>query len=131
MNDYKHAYDNAKAWLDNIRELYREVETADDDRREAIETEVQEMPLEVAVRSAWATPGYDLTAAEYRILLTTGGPALQITGYLDQHNEPERHELQMQDWGTPWREVWPCELAEMDEARSALAWFVSHFYFGG
>ena len=33
---------------------------------------------------------------------------------------PDRAQLQMQDWGVPWREVWPCEVAEMDEAREVL-----------
>jgi len=39
---------------------------------------------------------------EYELLLTTGGPALRIWGTLNEHCEPERAELQMQDWGTPW-----------------------------
>lgn len=133
MKEYQHAYENAKAWLDEIRDLYRENEALDEEnetRREEIDQRILEMPLEVSVRSDWSSPGEIMSASEYRILLTTGGPALQVTGDLSQHDEPDSAELQMQDWGVPWREVWPCKLSQMDEARAALRWFAQHFCFG-
>lgn len=70
-----------------------------DDVSEAI----QQDPLEVSVGfSGWYTPGEKPEPDQYRILLCTGGPAVQITGKLDEHNEPESAEIQHQDWGTPW-----------------------------
>ncbi len=65
---------------------------------------VQESALSVEVRSGWSTDPADLKPEEFRILLTTGGPALQIMGELDDHGEPRRAWLECQDWGTPWTE---------------------------
>src|SRR5690606_36741655 len=54
------------------------------------------------VRSGWTQPGAEMEAEEYRILLCTGGPAVQIVGDLNRYNEPESARLQYQDWFTPW-----------------------------
>ena len=72
--------------------------TDEDDARQRI----QEDPLEVQVRSDWASPGEELTPGEFMILLCTGGPAVRIVGELDQYGEPCRAWLEYQDWGTPW-----------------------------
>ena len=133
---YEHAFGNAKAWFEGLLELYHEINPGTDcspQRQEAIDQEIDEMPLSIDVRSAWYTPGATAAARypiEFAILLTTGGPALRVWGGLSEHGEPESAQLQMQDWGVPWREVWPCEVAEMDEAREALLWFAQRFYFG-
>lgn len=136
-DEYEHARGNAKGWYEELRDLYREYQAREDDRddkeTEAIEERVQEMPLSVEVRSPWYVPGAkaeDTKPAEYNILLTTGGPALRVWGELDNYGQPDSAQLQMQDWGVPWREVWPCELDEMDEARAVLTWFAQQFYFG-
>jgi len=71
--------------------------TDEEDARQRI----QEDPLSVEVRSDWASPGEELTAGEFRILLCTGGPAVQIRGELNR-GEPCRAWLEYQDWGTPW-----------------------------
>ena len=63
---------------------------------------VQNDPLEVAVRSGWEQPGAELEPAEYYILLCTGGPAVRITGALDEHGEPVTARLEFQDWFTYW-----------------------------
>jgi hypothetical protein len=155
-DQYEHARGNAKGWYETIRDLYRRAEhlrsglnecgNCDDfakcqglemcqlgdtsEREEQIKTEVQEGPLSVQVRSGWCNVGNPLEPTEYEILLSTGGPALRIWGELTEHGQPENARLEMQDWGVPWREVWPCEVDDMDECRAALLWYASHFYFG-
>src|SRR5919202_2422269 len=60
--------------------------------------------LDVQVRGEWHTPGaIDACAPyEYKILLCWGGPAVQIMGTLDRHNQPDSARLQYQDWFTEW-----------------------------
>lgn len=71
--------------------------TSQDEARERI----QEDPLSVEVRSGWDIVGGDLSAAEFRIVLCTGGPHVEIVGDLDGYGIPHRAWLQYQDWGTP------------------------------
>lgn len=72
-----------------------------EDREEA-ERYIQEDPLSVEVRSDWTTPGEEMQAGEFCILLTAGGPAVRIRGELDQYGEPCRAWLEVQDWFEPW-----------------------------
>jgi len=133
MSDkYEHAFGNAKGWYEEIRDAYRafnldreefdveqERETA-----EAVEERMRESVLSVQVREPWHDPGADgVKPSEYEILLTTGGPALRVWGELD-YGEPDGAQLQMQDWGVPWREVWPCEVEEHRQT-STQRWIVS------
>lgn len=83
--------------------------------------QIQEKPLSVEFRSGWQTHG-ELEAAEYRILLCTGNPAVQIVGNLNQHKVPCTATLQYQDWFTPW------ETNYVDER--TLLRFAQYFYFG-
>ena len=53
-----------------------------DEARERIEQD----PLEVSIRSDWYTPGETPEPTEFRILLCTGGPAVQIKGELDDQD---------------------------------------------
>jgi hypothetical protein len=158
-DQYEHAKANAKNWYETIRDLYREVEGDEglrwklhecgncedfakcqglemcqlgdtSEREEQIKTEVQEGPLSLLVREPWHQPGDSPKPSEYELLLTTGGPGLRIWGDIDLDGEPENARLEMQDWGLPWREVWPCEVEEMNEYRAALLWYAGHFYFG-
>lgn len=69
-----------------------------DDARQMIE----EDPLSVQVRSGWVNIGEEFTADEFEILLSTGGPATRIMGELDEHGEPHRAWLEVQDWFKPW-----------------------------
>lgn len=55
----------------------------EDDVRRAIEEDA----LSVQVRSGWHSPGEKLEAAEYEVLLCTGGPAVRIVGALNRYNE--------------------------------------------
>lgn len=106
---------------DELAELMRDAgENTDAD--EAIER-IRESVLSVEVRSGWANVGDALNAEEFRILLTTGGPALQIRGELDENGEPSRAWLEYQDWGTGWMQYFDIE-------QSTLLTFCGCFYFG-
>lgn len=112
----------------DILELYQEVqaEGTRDERIEKIQQQVQEWPLSVDVRStSWVSVGAEMEADEFRILLSTGGPSMRITGDIGQHGEPCNPLMQVQDWFKPWT---TCDTTE--EQDEALLWFCSEFYFG-
>lgn len=125
----EHAVSNGRRWMEKIHEQVAAVRAAeeacdDDDIRE----QILESPLSIEVRSGWYCPGAEgkeRAPEEYRILLSTGGPASQIVGALGIYGEPETARLEVQDWGTPWVEL---TLSDED-AVSLLAW-VSVFWFG-
>jgi hypothetical protein len=118
---------------DDMRELLRdELETggvnADDlpgfeFDADAAREEIQESPLSLQVRSGWVSPGETMEAAEFELLLSTGGPALRIRGELNAHREPDRAWLEYQDWGTPWTQYFEVE-------QETLLAFCRCFYFG-
>jgi len=81
---------------------------------------IYEDRLSVDVRSDWVAPGEDMTAGEFRIVLCTGGPAVQIRGEMDQYGNPCRAWLEYQDWGTPWTQWYGAEQA-------VLVRYASHF----
>jgi hypothetical protein len=87
--------------LKKLTDAAGECKDADDARQR-----IEEDPLSVEVRSDWYTPGSPdgNTPGEFCILLSTGGPATRIIGELDQHGEPCRARLEVQDWFTPWTE---------------------------
>jgi len=105
------AIQNAKAWLENIQEMVAAYDKANDSLDGAGLDEawdaINSAPLSVLVRSGWVRSGDALKAAEYEILLSTGGPALRIIGDLDDGGEPCSWRLQLQDWGTPWTDYAP------------------------
>lgn len=116
-----------RAWeAENAAEL-AELEAAADgcSDREDAEQHIHEDALSVEVRSDWHAPGEDGTPDQFRILLCTGGPAVQICGELDQYGEPCRAWLEYQDWGTPWT-----ERVNHDGDQDALIAYASRFYFG-
>jgi hypothetical protein len=116
MESEEHAREQAKGKLQSIMALMERVhhaETCNGDDcpltkkemyhdMDATVEEVYESPLSVEVRSDWATPGKDLVPMNYRLLMTTGGPAVKITGSLNEEGMPATAELEYQDWGTPW-----------------------------
>lgn len=109
-------------WNDDNAEELAELEEAagDCDDEEDARQRIQEDPLSVEVRSDWASPGEELTAGEFCILLCTGGPAVRIRGELDG-GTPCRAWLEYQDWGTPWTQYF--------EANSAtLCEYAGHFF---
>lgn len=89
MSKLENAISNARAWCGSILDLHgRYLEAIRGDGSDSVETledEAREMPLCVEVRTNWYAPGSRDASTkpyEYRVLLTTGGPALQITGTL-------------------------------------------------
>jgi hypothetical protein len=113
--------------LDRLAELQNMAEgaTNEDEMREHLE----EMALDLSVRSDWCPIGTKLEAAEYKILLTTGGPALRIVGFLHSkpfgdllNGEPATAEMQYQDYGIAWTKFHCCE--------DTLLAYASLFYFG-
>lgn len=91
--------------------------TSEDEAREVIEQD----PLSVEIRSEWCAPGETLEPAEFRILLCTGGPHVEIVGDLDR-GEPSRPRILYKDWGTAG------EFFDFDH--DAVLSYCSVFYFG-
>jgi len=125
------AHEQARAHLAHIEELLRRLHEARDAGDEAAEdaarAAIEELPLEVTVRSGWRRPGEDAgTPEEYQILLATGGPAVRIVGDLNHYGEPTTAVLEYADWGTPWT-TYP---ADIEEAWVLLE-FARQFYYGG
>lgn len=114
-----HAKANAKSWLETIvagmilltnlsdgavESGEHDGETFEDE--DSLRERLEEGPLSVQVRcSEWFSPGAETPKPdEYLLLLTTGGPALRITGDLGSWGTPDNARLEYQDWGTPWTE---------------------------
>jgi hypothetical protein len=119
---------------EEARELSREARAAmhehgwtgdnKEDTAEAIEGAARDQALSVEFRcDGWTNSPADMEPDQYRILLSTGGPALQIAGSFDPINGATSVRLEHQDWGTPWT-----EFDGIDE--DALAWFVDLFCLG-
>lgn len=83
---------------------------------------ILEYPLSVEVRSGWTVPGQKLEPVEYRIILTTGGPAVEIRGDLDLEGAPATARLLHAEAFEDWQ-----ELCEADE--EVLLEFASKFYY--
>ena len=142
-----HAISNARGQLETIKELYREFKKQEDLEAwdcgsnvynwtsEGIREKAQDEALSVEFRSGWTSNLESMEPEEFKILLSTGGPACQIIGKLDQYKQPTDIEIQYQDWGTPWE---PLQLNSTYADKSpnitsdyeALEWFCNCFYFG-
>ena len=85
MDDWQ-ANADAAAELEELAELEEQSNgmASEDEAQEAI----QEHPLCIDVRSDWVTPGEDMEASEFRIVLCTGGPHVEIVGDLDHYKQP-------------------------------------------
>ena len=130
--DSKRAQEQAKTQLESIRELvvaYRAADDLDEPERssklDAAREAILEDPLSIEVRSGWHTPGAKGDTEEYRILLCTGGPAVQIVGDLSGYGEPETAHIEYQDWFTPWQRL----SISGDDERDLLT-YAQTFYFG-
>lgn len=138
----EHAIGNARAWLASIVEMVTKLDETNtavaegDHSREATDAveeamqAIQESVLSVEVRDGWRSVGSerdrDEGPDEYRILLSTGGPALRIFGEFGDYGEPDDYPaLQWQDWGTPWTDY---DLTSSERANVAA--FARQFYFG-
>ena len=135
-----HAISNARGQLESIKELYRNYKQAESDgdytREDEIREQAQDEALSVEFRSGWTSNPEEMKPEEFKILLSTGGPACQIVGKIDYGScEPIDIEIQYQDWFTPWE---PLQLNSTYADKSpnitsdyeALEWFCNCFYFG-
>jgi len=120
MDDKDNAVEMALAWAVEIESLEfgNMTQSEVDDNRPD--------PLSIEVRSNWHCYSDTTPPMEYRIVLTTGGPAVQITGDLNDHNKPETAFLQCQNWFTHWQNV-----SLTDRQEEALLAYARSFYFGG
>lgn len=86
---------------DGGREELAELERIADGCADADEARdrIMEDPLSVETRSGWVSVGDEMTADEYRIVLCTGGPHVEIVGDLDQHGTPSNVRIVFRDWG--------------------------------
>ena len=120
-----HAKEQARAQLESIVEMVQALEKGEEIDGQDPQDRIQEDPLSVQVRSGWQNPGDGMMAAEYELLLCTGGPACRIVGDLDQYQQPETANLEYQDWFTPWVR-YQTTLEEND----AMLAYARQFYFG-
>ena len=93
-------------------------------REEAV-PRIHEDALSVEVRSDWHVPGGDDAPAEFRIVLCTGGPHVEMRGELNEHGEPESAALYYADWSTPLT-----ERPNRPGDKAALLAYAACFYFG-
>lgn len=95
-----HCEDEDLATLEELTE-----QAADCDSRDEALERLEENPLEIQFRSDWESNQDELSPHEFAILLCTGGPAVRIRGYMDDHGNPSNAWVEYQDWGTPWTEL--------------------------
>ena len=136
-----HGLNNAKGHFWTIMGHYASHQKAykndDYDMIEEVEKLVHDEALSVEWRCAeWMPAGdSDFKADQGRILLTWGGPALQLVVGLED-GQPVAAELQYQDWGTPWTNLTYGSnkgfdvIIDDDKGEAALLWFASQFYWG-
>ena len=142
-----HAITNAKGELEKIKELYRKFKKEEEFESwgecrsvwnwtsDGIQEEARNEALSVEFRSGWSSNLESMEPEEFKILLSTGGPACQVKGNLDQYNQATDIEIQYQDWGTPWEPLQlNCTYADkspnITSDYEALEWFCNCFYFG-
>lgn len=124
MEDQERAKEQAQAQFNSIKDLIEQFRKDVDD--ESVRYQIEESPLSLEIRSSWQTVGEELTPDEYLILLCTGGPAVRITGYLDEYGQPIDAAIQYQDWFTEWKTL---DLNTDDQ--KILEEYTGLFYFGG
>lgn len=134
----EHAKDQARAQLDSIVEMLKVLKEATEEgsvtwngdtfSEDEMQQTLSENALSVEVRSGWYTPGepLDVPPTEYKILLCTGGPAVQIYGELDEYGKPDSAVIQYQDWFTPWEPY----RDTTDKEDELLLEYAQSFYFG-
>ena len=90
---------NQSTFEDSITEyLELKAQAGEWSDRDDVQEDIQEDPLSIEVRSGWADVGETLTPEEFRIVLCTGGPHVEILGELDEHGEPARVRVLYCDW---------------------------------
>lgn len=93
--------------------------------RDDAEQTIHEDALSVECRSSWAGVGEELEPTEYRILLCTGGPHVELVGELGLYSVPVNARILYQDWFTGKEEYTPTS-----GETEALLEYAQCFYFG-
>lgn len=114
---------NTLSWIKEDMARLKATED-DEEKHDEIRDEILEKPLSVLIRSGWTVPGCKMEAVEYSILLSTGGPAIRITGDIGEWGGPASAVLEAQDWFLPWTSL------ESTRADGKLLDFARLFYFG-
>lgn len=65
---------------------------------EEAERRINEDPLSVEFRSGWVSVGGEMTPEEFRIVLCTGGPHVEIVGNIDLHGDPSSVRILYRGW---------------------------------
>jgi len=117
-NEWNFEYPDEAAELSELEEAAGEYEDAEDARDAILED-----ALSVEVRSGWESAGAELTPSEYRIVLCTGGPHVEIRGELDEYGEPWNAALYYSDWFESNRE-YPAS----SEEQEALLTYARQFF---
>jgi hypothetical protein len=105
----------ARSYLNSILEWF---ESTRDEDTEDRETAAYEIPLSVEYRSGWtaSTDVGEKHWEEYRVVLCTGGPHVELRGYRGRLEETQ---LWVTQWGVPEVEL-PMTRAESDAVESFL-----------
>jgi hypothetical protein len=123
-DDLKRAKEQGQAQYESIREMIVRLNSGEEEARE----EIHQDALSIQVRSGWHSPGDDaVKPEEFEILLCTGGPAVRLTGNLDDHAQPESVTMEVQDWFQPWTAFNP---SRDDDEDDVLLAYARCFYFG-
>lgn len=82
--------------------------------------------LSIEVRSGWCSPGSleDAQAEEFRIVLSTGGPHVELRGELDNYGEPCNVGVYYKDWAEGG------ELPLTSDEHEIVLTYCRQFYFG-
>jgi len=132
------AENQARAQLDSILEMMKARDKASGTEQK-VELEegypldadeitecMQENALSVETRSGWTMHPHEMTPEEFRIVLCTGGPHVEIKGTLGEYSEPDSASLYFQDWGTPLTKY----TNTTEEEDADLLQYCTVFYFG-
>ena len=105
-----------------IVQMLTDLDAAEDSDEDDARHRIADHPLHVLVRSDWTQPGDSMEAAEFQILLCTGGPAVRIVGELDR-GTPCLARMEYRTWDTPW-------LSYSGALPAVLCDYAANFYFG-
>jgi len=95
MNSKQITKDTANATKDTIKELMKRYNNAANEAaREDIALEINEYPLEIQINYGWHQAGnLPDSPVEYKLVLTTGGPHVELVGSLDVDGYPKDAKL--------------------------------------
>lgn len=116
-------------WMteDDAQDLAELEEQAGDcESEEDARQRIEEDALSVEVRSGWVSPGDYMAAEEYRIVLCTGGPHVELVGDIGMNGYAESVRVLFQDWFQGRQEL----ILDPSE-REAVLEYAACFYFGG